>query len=87
VAAAGAVLEAAGRVARPGRLQREAKGGGGGAVRRVGASAKQEGPGWLSTAPATALHSGGAENRGEELEEREKGRFGISKNSRDLNVK
>ena len=56
-----------------GRLQREAKGGGGGAARRVGASAKQEGPGWLSTAPAAALHSGGGENRASRLEEGDKG--------------
>ena len=41
VAAAWAGLEAAGRVARPGRLQREATGGGGGAARRVGASARR----------------------------------------------
>ena len=41
VAAAWAALEAAGRVARPGRLQREATGGGGGAERRVGASARR----------------------------------------------
>ena len=41
VAAAWAALEAAGRVARPGKLQREATGGGGGAERCVGASAKQ----------------------------------------------
>ena len=41
VEAAWAALEAAGRVARPGRLQREATGGGGGAVRRVGDSARR----------------------------------------------
>ena len=41
VAAAGVVLEAAGRVARPRRLQREETGGGGGRPRRVGASARR----------------------------------------------
>ena len=41
VAAVGVALEAAERVARLGRLQREATGGGGGAVRRVGASARR----------------------------------------------
>ena len=33
------------------------------------------------------LHGGGRRGRAEELEEGEKGRFEISKNSRDLNVK
>ena len=49
-----------------GELQREAKGGGGGAARCVGASAKQEGPGWLSTAPAggAALHTAARQSRG-----------------------
>jgi len=55
--------------------------------RRVGASAKQEGPGWLSTAPATALHSGGGENRGKELEEGEKDPNTNSEISRDQTVK
>ena len=41
VAAAWAALEAAGRVAQPGMLQREATGGGGGRPRRVGASARR----------------------------------------------
>ena len=41
VAAAWAALEAAGRVARPERLQREATGGGGALERRVGASVKK----------------------------------------------
>ena len=41
VEAAWAALEAAGRVARLGRLQREATGGGGGRPRRVGASARR----------------------------------------------
>ena len=36
-------------------------------------------PGWLSTAPATALHSGGAENRGNRLEEGDKDLNAISK--------
>ena len=42
VAAAWAALEAAGRVARPGKLQREATGGGGAPERRVGASTTEE---------------------------------------------
>ena len=41
MAAAWAALEAAGRVARPERLQREATGGGGALERRVGASARR----------------------------------------------
>ena len=41
VAAAGVALEAAGRMAQLGRLQREATGGGGGRPRRVGASARR----------------------------------------------
>ena len=43
VAAVGVALEAAGRMARLGRLQREATGGGGGVARRVGASATEKG--------------------------------------------
>ena len=41
MAAVGVALEAAGRVARLGRLQCEATGGGGGRPRRVGASARR----------------------------------------------
>ena len=44
-------------------------------------------PGWLSTAPAAVLHSGGAENRADELEEGEKDPNAISEISRDQNVK
>ena len=44
-------------------------------------------PGRLSTAPATALHSGGGENRGKELEEGEKDLNEIFEVSRDPNVK
>ena len=76
-----------GGVARQGRLQREATGGGGGAARRVGASAKQEVAGWLSTAPAGgALHSCG-ENRAKELEGGEKDPNIISEISRDQTIK
>ena len=39
----------------------------------------KRGPGWLSTAPATALHSGGAEKRGSRLEEGDKDLNAISK--------
>ena len=86
VAAAGTVLGSAGRVARPGRLQREATGGGGGAERRVGASARRiNGRDGREGAPRrrrAALSVDGGENRaGVEVEE--KGDFAISKNSRD----
>ena len=65
VAAAWAALEAAGRVARPGRLQHEATGGGGGAARRVGASAKQRGGREGSPRRRrAALSVGGGKNRG-----------------------
>ena len=66
VAAARAALRSAGARGTTGELQREAKGGGGGAARRVGASAKQEGPGWLSTASAggAALHTVARQSRG-----------------------
>ena len=47
----------------------------------------KRGPGWLSTAPATALHIGGAENRGSKMEEGDKDYFAISENSRDQTVK
>ena len=40
-------------------------------------------PGRLSTAPATALHSGGGGKQSRELEEGDKGCFAISENSRD----
>ena len=51
-----------GGVARQGRLQREARSGGEGWERRVGASVKQEVAGWLSTVPAT-LHGSGGEKQ------------------------
>src|SRR6185437_6010833 len=38
-------------------------------------------PGRLTTAPATALHSGGGGKQSRELEEGDKGCFAISKNS------
>ena len=60
VAAAGTVLGSAGRVARQGRLQREATGGGEAPERRVGASAKQQMDGKaLHGAGVGALHGGG----------------------------
>ena len=66
VAAARAALCSAGARGRSRKHQCEAKGGGGGAVRRVGASAKQEGPGWLSMVPAggAALHTAARQSRG-----------------------
>ena len=87
VAAARAVLGSAGRVARQGRLQREATGGGGGAARRVGASAKQDVAG-------LALHGAGgstAQRRHGKTEQAGwkkgiKDLNAISKNSRDPNV-
>ena len=63
MAAALAALEAAGRVARPERLQREATGGGGALERRMGASANKRRPGRLSTAPASVLCTTAARNR------------------------
>ena len=67
--------------------QREAKGGGEAPGRRVGASVKQNVGGLaLHYAGGGALHSGGEKQR-KQLEEGDKGRFEISKTSRDLNVK
>ena len=43
-------------------------------------------PDRLSTAPATALHSGGGGKQSRELEEGDKGCFAISKNSKDQTV-
>ena len=64
MAAGGAILEAAGRVAREEEGQREATGGGGGRPRRVGASTTEtRRPGSLSTAPASVPSVGGGENR------------------------
>ena len=64
VAAARTVLGSAGRVARPGGLQREATGGGGGAERRVGASAKRSNgrDGW-EDAPRCRLGAVGGRRR------------------------
>ena len=90
VAAAWAALEAAGRVARPGMLQREATGGGGGAARRVGDSARRSnGRDGREGAPrrrraALSVDGGEKQSRGVEVEE--KGDFAISKNSRDYSV-
>ena len=84
VAAAWTALEVAGRMARPGRLQREATGGGGGAARRVGASATEKRrPGSLSMAPASVPSVGGGAKQSREVEVEEKGDFAISKSSRD----
>ena len=73
VAAARTLLGSAARVARPGGLQREATGGGGGAARCVGASVKQEVAGWPSTAgggTAQRRRQGKQESRLEEGENR-----------------
>ena len=87
VAAAWAALEAAGCVARPGRLQREAMGGGGGAERRVGASAKQrDGRESSPRRRRAALSVGGGEKQSREVGEGDKGQFEISKTSRDYSV-
>ena len=62
------------------RARREAK-----AARKLGRDAwKLAGRRWHGEA---VLHGGGRRGRAEELEEGEKGRFEISKISRDLNVK
>ena len=90
VAAAWAALEAAGRVARPGRLQREATGGRGAPGRRVGDSARRiNGRDGREGAPrrrraALSVDGGEKQSRGVEVEE--KGNFAISKNSRDYSV-
>ena len=79
VAAAWAALEASGRVARPGRLQREATGGGGGAERRVGASAKRSNG--RESSPRrrrAALSVGGGEKQSREVGKGDKGCFAIS---------
>ena len=64
VAAGGAVLEAAGRVAREEEGQREATGGGGGRPRRVGASARRSnGRNGREGAGGGAVSGVGGENR------------------------
>ena len=87
VAAAWAALEAAGRVARPGKLQREATGGGGALERRVGASPKQrDGREGSPRRRRAALSVDGGEKQSREVEDGDKGRFAISENSRDHSV-
>ena len=79
VAAAWAALEAAGRVARPGRLQREATGGGGAPGRRVGDSARR-----INGRDGRESAVGGRRRETEQgVEVEEKGDFAISKNPRD----
>ena len=86
VAAVGEVLGAAGRVAREGEGQREATGGGGGRARRVGASARRingrEGRGGAPRRWRAAL-SAAREKTEQGVEVEEKGRFAITKSSRD----
>ena len=80
VAAVGVALEAAGRVARLGRLQREATGGGGGRPRRVGASARRSnGRESREGAGGGAVGGVGGEKQSREWEEGDKGRFVITK--------
>ena len=90
VAAAWAALEAAGRVARPGKLQREATGGGGAPGRRVGASARRSnGRDGREASPRrrrAALSVDGGEKQSREVEDGDNGRFAISENSRDHSV-
>ena len=87
VAAAWAALEAAGRVARPGRLQREATGGGGAPGRRVGDSARRSnGRDGREASPRrrrAALSVDSGEKQSREVGEGDKGHFAISENSRD----
>ena len=88
VAAAWAALEATGRVARPGRLQREARG----RWRRSSATrgcqreakAKSELAG--EAAGGAALSVDGDEKQSREVGDGDKGHFAISKNSRDYSV-
>ena len=79
MAAGGAILEAAGRVAREEEGQREATGGGGGRPRRVGASAR-----WSNG--RESREGVGGEKQSREVGDGHKGRFVITKNSRDLAV-
>ena len=69
VAAARMVLGSAGRVARPGRLQREATGGGGAPERRVGASATEE----VAGKAGKVLHGAGVGAVGGRRRETEQG--------------
>ena len=76
-----------GRVARPGGLQREAKGGVGGAARRVGASARRSnGRESREGVGGGAVGGVGGEKQSREVGDGHKGRFVITKNSRDLSV-
>ena len=87
VAAVGAVLEAAGRVAREGEGQREATGGGGARPRRVGASARRiNGRNGREGVGGGAVGGVGGEKQSREVGDGHKGRFVITKNSRDLSV-
>ena len=87
VAAVGVALEAAGVRGTAEELQREATGGGGGRPRRVGASARRSN-GWESREGVGdgAVGGVGGEKQSRELGERDKGRFEISKTSRDHSV-
>ena len=87
VAAVGAVLEAAGARGSAGRLQREATGGGGGRPRRVGASARRSnGRESREGVGGGAVGGVGGEKQSREVGDGHKGRFVITKNSRDLAV-
>ena len=87
VAAVGEVLGAAGRVAREGEGQREATGGGGGRPRRVGASARRingrEGREGAPRRWRAALSAAREKTEQGGVEVEEKGRFAITKSSRD----
>ena len=84
VAAVGAVLEAAGARGSAGRLQREATGGGGGRPRRVGASARRSnGRESREGVGGGAVGGVGGEKQSREVGDGHKGRFVITKSSRD----
>ena len=84
MAAVGEILGAAGVRGEGWRLQREATGGGRGAARRVGASARRSnGRESREGVGGGAVGGVGGEKQSREGEEGDKGDFAISKSSRD----
>ena len=84
VAAVGAALEAAGRVARPRSSSARLEGGGGGCPRRVGASARRiNGRNGREGVGSGAVGGVGGEKQSRGVGDGDKGRFVITKNSRD----
>ena len=86
VAAAWAALEAAGRVARLGRLQREARGRWRRSSAMRGHQREARGAGLALHGGQAALHCTAVARQSRELEEGDKGCFAISKTSKDHSV-